>query len=117
MKYQHLLVILSVAVGIPSYVTSKNYSALETSHTITTSQNDRLQIDNQSLFSSNAEANAKNEVLQKKIDQLVNDTTRVGSEIRSIKNKNLELSNLNTLLEESYAKCLKGSQSEMTQLM
>ncbi len=117
MKLQNIFKILLPAFLLVGCVTSKKYKDLEGLYNNCTKNRDSLQIANQNLQSALADANTKIDVLERIKKELISDTTSIGSEIRYLRDKNKELSDLNTILENNYSKLLKGTEKEMTDLL
>lgn len=113
-KFFHIVVILTL---LSSCVTSKKFKDLENLYNDCTKNRDSLAIKNQQLSADLADATTRLSVLEKAYNDLIADTTAIGTEIRYLRSKNKELNDLNTTLEESYMKLLKGSEKEMTDLI
>lgn len=117
MKFTKILKVIIPALLITGCVSSKKYTDLEKLYTECSKNRDSLTIASQNLQAALADANTQIDVLEKIKNGLVLDTTSIGSDIRYLRNKNKALSDLNTILENSYTKLLKGTEKEMTDLL
>lgn len=117
MKFEKILTTTLFVLALNSCVTSKKYTDLEKQFNDCVKRNDSLTIASQNLQSALAEAETKIDVLQAFNEQLIKDTTSIGSELRYLRSKNKELTDLNTVLENNYLKLVKGNEKEMTDLL
>ena len=117
MRVANIFKIFLPALLITGCVSSKKFKDLENQYNDCTKNRDSLSIANQNLQAMVADLGSNMVVMKKIQDGLIADTTALGSEIRYLRSKNQELSNLNTTLEDNYTKLLKGSEKEMTDLI
>ncbi len=117
MRFQHISQILLLALLLAGCVSSKKFKDLESLYNDCAKKADSLAIANQNLQASLADANVTLDQLEKTKSRLIADTTSMGEDLRWIRNKNKELSDLNTLLENNYSKLLKGNEKEMTDML
>lgn len=117
MKFEKILTAMLLIFTISSCVTSKKYTDLEKQFNDCTRRSDSLSIANQNLQSALAEAETRIDVLESQNNQLIKDTTAIGTELRYLRAKNKELADLNAVLENNYLKLVKGNEKEMTDLL
>jgi chemotaxis protein MotB len=117
MKTRKLINISLLILLLSSCVTSKKFKDLEALYNDCSKNRDSLSMANQTLQATLADANNRIANLETERIKLIADTTSMGSEMRYLRGKNAELSDLNKTLEENYTRVLKGSEKEMTDLI
>lgn len=117
MKIKNILFLSILGLVVTSCVSSKKFQDLEKQYLASVKKRDSLLIANQNLQADLADANTEIDVLNRFKNQLISDTTQIGSEIRNLRLRNKELQDYNALLEKNYADLLKGREQETTDLM
>jgi chemotaxis protein MotB len=110
-------ILMAICIGLSACVSSKKFKDLESRYNDCTKNRDSLTIANQTLQAALADAYIYMDVIKNSQDQLIQDTTSLGAELRYLRTKNNELTALNNTLENNYSKLANGSEKEMTDLM
>lgn len=117
MRAQHIFKFILPAMLLAGCVSSKKFTDLENRYIDCSKKSDSLIIANQNLQAALADAYSGIDFLEKLKTHLFADTSSMGQEMRYLRNKNKELTDLNSLLENNYTKILKGSEKEMADIM
>lgn len=117
MRLKNYLKVIIPALLITGCVSSKKFMDMEKLYNDCSKNRDSLSIANQNLQAALADANTQIDILEKIKTGLISDTTAIGSDVRYLRNKNKELSDLNTILENNYSKLIKGTEKDMADLL
>jgi chemotaxis protein MotB len=117
MRWLATWIFVFVCIGFTSCVSSKKFKDLENRYNDCAKNRDSLTIANQNLQAALADANISLDVIKTSQNDLIQDTTALGAELRYVRGKNKELTDLNNTLENNYGKLANGSEKEMTDLM
>jgi chemotaxis protein MotB len=109
--------IASLVLLLGSCVTSKRYKDLESRCNQTARERDSLLTLSRNLSTSLADANTDRDVLNKSLAQMKEDTLNLGKQLRYLKSRNDEVSDLNKTLEENYQKLLSGNEQETGRIL
>lgn len=108
---------LLLLISVTGCVTSKQYKDLESRYNQTSKERDSLLTTNHDLRTGLDDANVKIDILTRSINQLKEDTTKMGQQLRYLKGRNEELASLNKTLEDNYRKLLSGSEQETSKIL